>query len=65
MKNDNLELLSSALRAVGGNFDVPTLDLILSVKALLDEKGEAISLGDINVISGKIARKYGMDRSPE
>ena len=30
METKNLELISAALRTIGGNFDVPTLDLIFS-----------------------------------
>ncbi len=58
MQNNNLELLSSALRAVGGNFDIPTLDLILSVKELVDKKGDEISIKEIATVSNKIAEKY-------
>lgn len=62
MKNNNLELLSSALRTVGGNFDVPTLDLIFSVKDLIDAKGAEISIGEIGLISNQIAEKYKLNQ---
>lgn len=58
MKNENLEVLASALRTAGGNFDIPTLDLILTIKELVDEKGTDISLGDIGSIRNEIASRY-------
>lgn len=58
MKNNNLDLLSSALRSVGGNFDVPTLDLVLSVKELVDQKGTEVSIGEIGALAASIADKY-------
>lgn len=58
MENRNLELLASALRTAGGNFDIPTLDLILSIKQLVDEKGADISIGEIASVSNQIAQKY-------
>ncbi|MEL6537218.1 MAG: hypothetical protein AAFQ98_17485 [Bacteroidota bacterium] len=58
MENTNLDLLASALRTAGGNFDIPTLDLILSLKKLVDEKGAEISLGEIAAISNQVAQKY-------
>lgn len=61
MEKHPLELLSAALRTVGGNFDVPTLDLILSVLEETKNKGENISIGDVKLISRKIAEKYGLD----
>lgn len=53
-----LQLLSAALRTVGGNFDVPTLDLILSVLEEIKIKGETISIGDVNELSKTIFEKY-------
>ena len=58
MKNENLELLASALRTAGGNFDIPTLDLILTIKELVDEKGIDISLGDIGTVRNEVASRY-------
>ncbi|MGB5820726.1 MAG: hypothetical protein WBG90_14670 [Saonia sp.] len=63
MEKRTLELLSAALRTVGGNFDVPTLDLILSVLEEVKTKGEDVSIGDIKSISQKIAGKYGIDNN--
>ncbi|MCK8523072.1 hypothetical protein M0D21_15955 [Aquimarina sp. D1M17] len=60
--NNNLELLSSALRTVGGNFDIPTLDLILSVKDLVDAKGTDVSIGEIGAVSNAIAEKYKLNQ---
>jgi len=60
MVHKNLDLLASALRTAGGNFDIPTLDLILSIKTLIDEKGADISLGEIANISSAVAQKYQM-----
>ena len=57
----NLELLSSALRTIGANFDVPTLELILAVKELVDAKGADISIGEIGTISNAIAEKYKLN----
>ena len=57
----NLELLSSALRTIGANFDVPTLELILAVKELVDAKGADISIGEIGAISNVIAEKYNLN----
>lgn len=58
MENKNLDLLASALRTAGGNFDIPTLDLILSIKQLVDEKGADISIGEIAAVSQEVAQKY-------
>lgn len=55
---NNLELLSSALRTVGGNFDVPTLELIFAVNDVIKEKGVDISIGEIVSLSNQIAEKY-------
>lgn len=59
-KNDiqTLEMLSAALRTVGGNFDIPTLDLILSVLEEVKSKGNAISIGDVKELSRKVMDKY-------
>ncbi len=61
MDNNNLELLSSALRTVGANFDVPTLELIMVIKELIEQKGAEISLGEIGAISNQIAEKYKLN----
>jgi hypothetical protein len=58
----NLELLSAALRTIGGNFDIPTLELIFSVMKEIEERGEEISIGDVRAISGKIAKKYNLEK---
>ena len=63
MEHNNLELLASALRTAGGNFDIPTLDLILSIKNLVDEKGADISIGEIATISSQVAQKYQQGNS--
>ena len=63
MENNNLDLLASALRTAGGNFDIPTLDLILSIKQLVDEKGADISIGEIAAISNQVAQKYQPGKS--
>ncbi|MEP2059158.1 MAG: hypothetical protein ABJJ05_15205 [Maribacter litoralis] len=62
MDNKTLELLSASLRTVGGNFDIPTLDLILTVLDKVKAKGESISIGDVKGISKEIAKKYGIDK---
>lgn len=62
MDNHTLELLSVSLRTVGGNFDIPTLDLILTVLDEVKTKGEKISIGDVKGISQEIAKKYGIDK---
>lgn len=61
--NNNLELLSSALRTVGANFDVPTLDLIMTVNELVNQKGLDISLGEVGEISNRIAEKYQLNKN--
>ncbi|WP_010177710.1 hypothetical protein [Aquimarina agarilytica] len=61
--NNNLELLSSALRTVGANFDVPTLDLIMTVNELVNQKGLDISLGEVGEISNMIAEKYQLNKN--
>ncbi|MBW8242512.1 hypothetical protein K1F50_06835 [Muricauda oceani] len=58
MDTKKLELLSAALRTLGGNFDVPTLEMIFSLKEEIDAKGEAISIGEVRAVSQKIAEKY-------
>ncbi|WP_375587726.1 hypothetical protein [Flagellimonas aurea] len=58
MDTKKLELLSAALRTLGGNFDVPTLEMIFSLKEEIDTKGEAISIGEVRAVSQKIAKKY-------
>ena len=58
MKDRDLELVSAALRTIGGNFDVPTLDLIFAVLEQVKIKGEGISIGDVRAISSKIELKY-------
>lgn len=60
--NQNLELLSSALRSIGANFDVPTLDLIMTVNELVKKKGMDLSLGDVGEISNNIAQKYQLNK---
>ena len=55
---NTIELLSSALRTIGANFDVPTLELILKVHEKVIEKGADISLSEIGTISSDIAEKY-------
>ncbi len=61
--NNNLELLSSALRTVGANFDVPTLDLIMTVNELVNQKGLDLSLGEVGEISNMIAEKYQLNKN--
>jgi len=62
LANENqLQLLSAALRTVGGNFDVPTLDLILSVLEEVKSKGDTISIGDVKELSQKVMEKYKVD----
>lgn len=63
--SQNLELLSSALRSIGANFDVPTLDLILTINELVNEKGLDISLGDVGKISNAIAEKYQLNKQQQ
>jgi len=58
MDTKKLDLLSAALRTLGGNFDVPTLEMIFSLKEEIDTKGEAISIGEVRAVSQKIAEKY-------
>ena len=58
MDTKSLELLSAALRTLGGNFDVPTLDLILSVQEEIMSKGESISIGDVKALNERIMAKY-------
>ncbi len=53
-----LGLLSAALRTIGGNFDVPTLDLIFSVADEVGKNGDKVSIGDVRKISQRIAKKY-------
>ncbi len=61
MNNNNLELLASALRTAGVNLDIPTLDLILTIKDIVDKKGLEISLGDIGTIRNDITIKYSRE----
>ncbi len=65
MKNNELQLLSAALRTIGGDFDIPTLDLILNVLEAVKTKGEAISIGDVKGISAQIAKKYELDKTKD
>ena len=65
MKNENFELLSAALRSIGGNFDVPTLELIFLVNEEIKSKGDHVSIGDIRKVSQKIAQKYGIEKNGE
>jgi hypothetical protein len=58
MNLKKLELLSAALRTIGGNFDIPTLHLIFSVYEEIDKKGENISIGEVKRISEEIAKIY-------
>ena len=58
METKHLELISAALRTIGGNFDVPTLDLIFSVAEAVNKNGDQISIGDIRKISEQLAQKY-------
>ncbi|MBW8242517.1 hypothetical protein K1F50_06860 [Muricauda oceani] len=58
MKERKLELLSAALRTVGGNFDIATLDLIFTVSVELEKKGENMTLGEVKTISTKVMKKY-------
>ena len=60
--SQNLELLSSALRSIGANFDVPTLDLIMTVNSLIEKKGMDVSFGEIGEISNAIAEKYQLNK---
>jgi len=63
--NNNLELLSSALRSIGADFDVPTLDLVLTVNELVGEKGLNISIGEVGEISNQIAEKYQLNKNKQ
>ena len=58
MEEQKMELLSAALRTIGGNFDVPTLDLIFKVAEEINKNGESISIGDVRNLSKQIAQKY-------
>ncbi|WP_136468752.1 hypothetical protein [Flagellimonas onchidii] len=58
MDIQKLELLSAALRTVGGNFDVPTLDLILTVLKEVENKGGDISIGNVKAIAAQVMEKY-------
>lgn len=60
--SQNLELLSSALRSIGANFDVPTLDLIMTVNDLIKEKGVNVSFGEVGELSNNIAEKYQLNK---
>lgn len=56
-----LELLSSSLRVLGVNLDIPTLDLIFTLQKELSEKEANISLAEIHELSAEVAQKYNLD----
>lgn len=56
-----LELLSSSLRVLGVNLDIPTLDLIFTLQKELSEKEANISLAEIHELSAVVAQKYNLD----
>lgn len=57
-----LELLSSSLRVLGLNLDIPTLDLIFTLQQELNKKEANISLAEIHKLSAEIAQKYKLEK---
>ena len=53
-----LSLLLKTVKSLGVNIDIITLDLILSLRNLVLEKGANISLNDIEILSQAVINKY-------
>lgn len=58
MEMQQLELLASSLRVLGLNLDVPTLDVILTLRNKLEDKQADISLAEIHSLSVETMSKY-------